>query len=210
MRMSSLLGVAGIASALLASPDTEGASKCTALKYKHAAKAAVAKATCKATAVRTGAPVDPACLAAVDAKLAERWARAAGKADCIATDDLVSAETAVAGFIDELMDALEPPPVTAVCCQTGNSCWHGSGFPDEAACVQFGGTPGAMGTVCDSATGSCGPLPAGPGRCCYLPSFQVCNGGPSIDLAGCVAAGGLDFPFAAVCQPNGACTFGSP
>ena len=180
-------------------------SKCRALKYKFAAKAAAAEASCKAKAAKAGTDVDPACLAKAAGKFQALWPRAEAKGDCSRTDNLTETEAAIDTFIDELTAALD---VTSLCCQSGGSCWMGEPFQDAAACVQFAGPSGEAGdpgTVCNGATGACEAPPAATGQCCYLPQFSVCNGGSTIDLAGCVQAGGLDFPFNAICQPNGSC-----
>jgi hypothetical protein len=197
-----------IATVLFAGVDTAAASKCTSLKYSLAGKAARANAKCKARAVRAGSPVDAACLAKVAARLAEKWSKAESAGDCVATGDLTAAQTAVDGFVGQLMAALEPTVSAAVCCAGPDSCWHG--LADDDACIQFGGTPGAPGTVCDGATGSCQSPPAGTGQCCFVAEYGVCNGGPALNLAGCVAAGGLDYPFGATCLPNGTCAVELP
>ncbi len=185
-------------------------SKCTALKYKAAGKAALAKAKCKAAAAKSGGAVDSLCLAKADTTLAKNWRKADRKGDCVATTELADVRAAIDTFVAGLMTALEPSPPAGVCCETGDSCWAGEQFVDAAACVQFGGTAGALGTVCDGATGSCQAPPAGTGQCCYLPDFNVCNGGPTIDLAGCASAGGLDYPFESTCEPTGFCSFALP
>ena len=183
-------------------------SRCTSLKYKAAGRAALAKAKCKRKAARAGVAVDADCVARAEAALSNKWSKAELKGDCVETGELGDVQAAVDAFVAAVMDSLEPPAPTAVCCEGGGSCWHGTQFADAASCVQFGTTAGAPGTVCDGATGSCVAPPASPGQCCHLPSVGVCNGGPALDLAGCVAAGGLDYPFSATCLPSGACSFG--
>lgn len=187
----------------LGAPElAQSQSKCTALKYKIAGQNARAKARCKARAVRDGLPVNAACLAKADAKMASRWADAEGRGDCIATGGLTEARDAANAFLDLTMDALEPFPLSALCCATDGSCWHGAELAIESDCVAFGGTPGPPGTVCNAATGSCGPPPSGTGQCCAVPGFDVCQGGPSLDLTGCIAV-----PFSAICRPDGSCAF---
>ncbi len=182
-------------------------SKCTALKYKAAGQAALTKAKCKADAAKSGGTVDPLCLAKADAKLTKKWAKAEAKGDCIAAADLSDGQAAVDAFVAASMDALEPPESTAVCCEGVGVCWHGpSSFTDPSLCAEIGTTAGAPGTICDASTGTCKMPPAGTGQCCFLPGANVCSGAPSLDLAGCVAAGALDYPFEATCEPSGICT----
>lgn len=186
-------------------------SVCLSLKYKAIGKAALAKAKCGANAAKAGAAVDPACIATAEVKLARRLATAEKKGDCVKLDDYAAALGVVDDFAEGATVALEAPAPTPtpspLCCETGNSCWHGF---VAGECEALFGTLGAPGTVCHGATGQCAPPPASSGSCCYLPSLQICEGGPSLDLAGCVAGGGLDFPFVATCEPNGACSFPGP
>lgn len=188
-------------------------SICTSLQFKAAGQAALAKAKCEASAAKNGTSVDPSCVAKAEAKLAKKFSKAEKKGDCVNAGDqaLVQAEAEVDAFAAGLRAALTLPPPTPtpspLCCDTGTSCWHGF---DATDCVNFGGTVAAPGTACDGATGTCRAPPVGTGNCCSLPSLMVCEGGPDLDLAGCVAGGGLDFPSAATCQPNGACTFAGP
>ena len=209
MRRNVILGL--VLGVLLALPAGAAAqSRCTALQYKLAAKAALAKAKCKSIAVKRGEEIGAKCVAKAEAALARKWADAEAKGDCIASVELGPVQDVIDAFLDGLMDVLEPPASTAVCCEGGGSCWHGSFFTDAESCVQFGTTAGAPGTVCDASTGTCRLPPVGTGQCCFLPTFTVCSGGPALNLQGCVASGGLDFPFAATCAPNGGCTFQGP
>jgi hypothetical protein len=221
-----LIGLTFVAALMFAAQDATAASKCTALKYQAAGRAALAKAKCQADAAKSGTEVSALCLTKADVNRAKRWARAEKKADCVETSDLSPAGTVIDDFLAALVVALEsptPPPTPTplpgptatpglanVCCNTDNSCWQGDAFFAASECVLFGGTPGAPGTVCDGATGSCQSPPVGTGQCCFFPEFNICKGGPSIDPAGCVTAGGLDFQFVATCQPSGACSFGGP
>ena len=188
-------------------------SACTSLKYKFAGKAALARAKCEAIAAKNGTSTDAACLSKADATLAKKWIKAESKGDCVELGDLAATQAAVDEFVIALNAALEPSPSPTptpggnVCCDTGNSCWHGT---DAAGCTSLGGTAGAPGTVCDGGTGSCQPSPAGVGQCCHHPTVSICEGGPSIDLAGCASAGGLDFPFVSTCEPDGSCMFHGP
>lgn len=188
-----------------------GQSVCTTLKFKAAGQAALAKAKCESSAAKNGTAVDPTCIAKAEARLAKKFSKAEKKGDCVNVGDLASAQSEVDDFVTGLRAALISPPPTPtpgpICCDTGTSCWHGF---DGTGCVDFGGTVAAPGTACDGATGTCRTPPVGTGNCCYLPSLVICEGGPDLDLAGCVAGGGLDFPFGATCQANGACSFAGP
>ena len=209
MRCAIAVGLVAATMSLVAAGPSRAGSRCTALEYEAAGQATAAQARCKAAAARRGQAVDPRCVARAEAQLRRTWTLAQRRGDC-GSADLASAQAAIDGFIGQLMDTLEPPTSTAVCCNAGNACWHRQGFPDEAACEQFGGTPGAPGTVCDGATGSCQQPPVGTGPCCSVASYGVCTGGPTINLAGCVAAGGEDFPFFATCLPSGDCALTPP
>lgn len=205
-KVAALFAACLVAGITMAALDAGAQSKCLALKYKAAGRAALARALCTSTAAKNGTAVDPACITKADARLVQKWTKAEKKGDCPAPGDPSAIGDAAQSFVDAAMDAIEPMP--AVCCESGGSCWQGAQFVDAASCVQFGGIAGEPGTVCDGASGGCITPPASSGQCCYLPDFEVCNGGPVLDLAGCVSAGGLDYPFSATCEPAGFCSFG--
>ncbi len=192
-----------LATALLAPSGAAAISNCTSLKYKVAGKAAFAKAKCHASAVAKGTVVDAECLARAEQKFTLVWDRAERKADCVTTGDRIAAQSEIDAFVGELVDTLEPPVSTAICCATGDGCYHG--IETESDCELLFGTVGTAGTVCDGTTGTCELPPVGTGQCCFVPSVGVCLGGPSLNLAGCVQAGGLDYPFGATCLPDGTC-----
>jgi hypothetical protein len=178
-------------------------SKCQSLKFKAAGAVAKRKATCHARAAKEGTPVDAQCLADANDQLARKWFKADAMGDCVSTNDFpagISATDECLTAIDAVVDP--PPPFTSPCCNLGNSCAHGI---DDASCVSFfSGTPGPAGSVCNGATGTCGPPPAGAGRCCMRADGTFCTAGPNLNLAGCVPPEFLDAPFA-TCAPSGAC-----
>ena len=178
-------------------------SKCQSLKFKAAGAVAKRMAACYARAAKEGTPVDAGCLTAADDQLARKWAKADAAGDCPSTNDAgagIAATNQCLAAIDTAVDP--PPPFTSPCCDLGGSCAHPV---DEAACVSiFSGTPGPAGSVCNGATGTCGPAPAGAGRCCMTADATFCNAGPNLDLSGCVPPQLLDAPFA-TCSPTGAC-----
>jgi len=178
-------------------------SRCAQLQYAAAGEAARRKADCAAKAAALGAPVDAGCLAAVDGRLARRWARAAARGDCPTPADSDTARAVVDGFLASLSQALTAP-VPGGCCDSGARCF-GSPAIDASTCqFELLGTLGAPGSVCDGATGDC-VAPAGTGgSCCEFPG-AVCSAVPNDDPADCVAAGGQSFATA-VCQPGGTCT----
>jgi hypothetical protein len=130
--------------------------------------------------------------------------KASSKGDCPTTADTAAAQHVVDAFLAGLVDILEPPTVS-YCCSTGSSCFAGPAINDST-CLELQGTLGPPGSVCEGASGACVAPPGTGGPCCALPQFSVCAAGPGANPAGCVTAGGFDFPNA-VCLPSGACAF---
>lgn len=181
-------------------------SVCAKLWFRVAAEGAKTKAACHAKAAVTGAPVNPACLAAAEEKLVRKWNKATIKGDCPTAAQADDAQEVVDAFVADVVALLTPtPPLPSRCCATGSSCFAGPPI-DESACLELLGTMGPPGSVCDGATGACVAPPGAGGSCCMLPQFSVCNAGPEVTPAGCVTGGGLDVPNA-VCRPDGACAF---
>jgi len=181
-------------------------SRCLALKFKAFGAAAKVKAGCHARAAKAGMSVDPDCLAAADAKLAKKWAKASGLDDCSISGPVVHAAQSVDDCVGE-MDAVAspPPPSTEPCCQLPDgTCGHGSAV--AAVCSTLGGTIAPSGTSCDAGTGTCVTTAPTGGRCCMEASGLFCQAGPALDLSGCTPPNFLDFPFGATCASNGACT----
>ena len=180
----------------------EAQSRCQSLKFKAAGAVAKRKAACHARAAKDGTPVDAECLAVADDQLARKWSKADAAGDCVSTNDASAGISASNQCLAAIDAAVDPPPPTSPCCNLGGSCTHGI---DDAACVTFfSGTPGPAGSVCNGATGTCGPAPAGPGRCCMTADATFCNAGPTLDLSGCIPPQFLDAP-SAICTPDGAC-----
>ena len=198
-----------------------GPRKCAAAKIKAAGKKAYAKAKCHQKAITKGIVVDPECLTKAELKFAGDIAKADVVGTCSGTADELEAQ--VETFIAALATAIQPGPTTttapttstttptpssttttlvgsAVCCNLGGvACaW----LPADA-CI--GGsadrTPGAPGSVCDSATGTCTLTPATAGNCCTLtadgpPPSTVCIASPLISSSAlCLAEGQMLGPF---------------
>jgi len=92
------------------------------------------------------------------------------------------------------------PPPPRCCMHPGiptNTCdWNAS----TVACEDPGGVAGAVGTVCDSATGNCVQPPGSAGPCCDVGGGS-CFAGPSYQFScpvGTLVTG--------VCEPSGSCT----
>jgi hypothetical protein len=177
-------------------------SRCAQLQFAAAGEAARRKAVCAARAAAFGAPVDAACLALADARLARRWARAVARGDCPTPADAAAAQAVVDGFLVALTEVLTPPP--SHCCDTGARCFAGPSLDAASCTLELFGTLGAPGSVCDGATGDCVAPPGTGGNCCALPG-AVCTAGPEDDPADCLAVGGQS-STAAACEPTGTCT----
>jgi hypothetical protein len=86
-----------------------GPSKCTGAKLKAAGKKAASKAKCQSKAAAKALAVDPACIGKAESKFNTGWAKAEGKADCLApTGDLAVIEGKVDAFLDDLDSELLP------------------------------------------------------------------------------------------------------
>ena len=195
------LALAAALSLVLAAPaGAQLASKCTAAKYKAAAKYASAQVGCRSKAVTKDDPVDPDCEARARAKLATAVAKAEAKADCLTSGDGSQVEALADAFVADLADLLQPP----VCCANNSVClW----VRDAASCLVRSGTLGPPGSVCDGA-GECVAPPAAPGACCQ----DFVSGGTPIGCAtgfltptDCGLLGGTMGPTPAVCLPTGVC-----
>ena len=201
-----LLGLCvGLAAALPSGAWAQ--SKCLSLKFKAFGAAAKVKANCHARAAKAGVPVDAACLATADAKLAKKWAKASGLSDCATSGSGSAAATSVATCIAGLAAVADPPPPPPgePCCRFADgTCGHGA--TTTAVCTALGGTLGVTGSVCDGSTGTCVLTAPSGGRCCMEAGGAFCTAGPALDLSGCVPPSFLDAPFDATCAPNGSCT----
>ncbi len=178
-------------------------STCTASQYKAAGAAALRKAKCKSVAARKGIAVDPQCLAKAETKLAKAWTKAEAKGDCVASVDQASSLAIVDSFVDEVMDLLEPPLLTYVCCELGGGT---CGWSDTAAfCTEQGWTPGAPGDVCNAQTGTCTPPPGALGNCCNL-GMSTCVAGPTAGPGPCSTFPEWTFFPNSTCTPGVGCS----
>lgn len=183
-------------------------SRCTSLKYKFAGKGALSKAKCVARAARTGSAVDPACLAAAEQKLSEKWAIAESKGDCASVGDGGVVQDKIDDFIASLTGCLQglptPTPIptptrTATGTATATATATPTGGPPPpqccafvepsagqvclmlppAICALFGGSSGSG--DCDATTGLCGAPPVSTGDCCSDAIFAFsCLAGPGV------------------------------
>jgi hypothetical protein len=226
----SLIGLALAASVIpsVVLAGVPGPRKCAAAKIKAAGKKAYAKAKCHQKAISTGIVADPECLTNAELKFAGDIAKADVVGTCSGTAGELEAQ--VDTFIAALASTIQPglttttPPTTssttsttttlagsAVCCNIGGlACaW----LPAEG-CI--GGasadrTPGAPGSVCDSATGTCTLSPATAGNCCTLtadgpPPATFCIASPlASSSALCLAEGRMLGPFTAGTLTVGVC-----
>jgi hypothetical protein len=176
-------------------------SKCDKLRFQAAGNAARLAAICAADAAAAGTPVDTACLEVAAERLRRKWERATARGDCTAPADAEQGVTAMNDFVAALTTIVQPQPR---CCTTATGCFAAPSI--DAANCQFEllGTPGAPGSVCDGATGTCVPAPGTGGPCCTLESLTVCASAPGGDPAVCESAGGTYLPTA-VCEPSGSC-----
>src|SRR6266446_67284 len=201
------------------------ASKCNSKKIEAVVTKVAAKAKCESKAARKGTAVAPRCLANADGKFGHAIGKAEGKDDCAQKGQRVTLEAKVDAFMDALMSQLQPmgtvtttttrtartTTTTAstprICCHfaSGGTCdWA----PSANACSgnEVPGTPGASGSVCNGATGTCTSPPASAGPCCSgVASFSsnACSGGPGETASVCSAEGGT--LSTGVCHPSGAC-----
>ena len=201
------------------------ASKCNAKKIEAVGTTAGAKAKCESKAARKGAAVAPGCLSNADGKFGHAIGKAEGKGDCTQKGQRATLEARVGAFMDALMSQLQPTgsvtttttrtarttttttSATHICCHfaSGGTCdWA----PSAEACSrnEVPGTPGASGSVCNGATGTCTSPPASAGPCCSgVTAFfsNACSGGPGETASVCSAEGGT--LSTGVCHPSGAC-----
>jgi hypothetical protein len=111
-KLAVLILVASLAvAASVAQAGPTPAQKCTAAKLKATGKKASAKLKCHERAVLKGLAVDAACLTKAEEKFAEAFTKAEAKSGCVTPGDAGSIETLVDTFVDDTVDALEPPPV---------------------------------------------------------------------------------------------------
>jgi hypothetical protein len=91
----------------------------------------------------------------------------------------------------------------SVCCNLADPVTMCTFLPSALICMGAGGTPGAAGSVCDSATGTCA-VGAAAGGCCEgvsTPFGDVCLAGADITVGTCPGS----FSASAVCSPDGSC-----
>lgn len=143
--------------------------KCSTAKQKAAAKKIGATLKCHQKAAADAVPVDPECLAKVDAKFSEAIAKAEARGGCIVTGD----EAALDQACDECVDGIRgltptaPPtcgegtfPQCGGTCPLGQSCQ--AFIVDSLSCVQGQG----QSTTCSSYCACVDPTLACNGQAC--------------------------------------------
>jgi hypothetical protein len=83
-------------------------SKCAAKLFVAAGKHAGAKTKCYGNALRTGVPVDQACLAKAESKFAISFARARTQGDCVTGATIAQLRSDVDMLIDALKNHIAP------------------------------------------------------------------------------------------------------
>ena len=141
-------------------PGAEPASRCTSAKLKAAGRYLNAVVKCEAKAVAKGVLPDFVCVGKAQSKLAQAFAKADAKGDCLSPAAAPETRNDIDDALETLFLILEVPP--NVCCANGAICTFAA---DAAACTALNGTAGAAGTVCGAA-GACVPPPAGEAACC--------------------------------------------
>jgi hypothetical protein len=199
-----------------------GPRKCAAAKIKAAGKKAYAKAKCHQKAISKGIVVDPECLTKAVLKFAGDIAKADVVGTCSGTADELEGQ--VDTFIAALASIIQPGPTTTTAptttSTTATTSTTTTTLAGSAVCCNLGGvacawlpaedcigdssadrTPGAPGSVCDSATGTCTLTPATAGNCCTLtadgpPPTTFCIASPlASSSALCLAEGQMLGPF---------------
>lgn len=217
MQMASRLVLAMGSLGLLAAEPVaaQEKSKCSALAFKAAGKAALARSICNSKAVKNGVAVDPSCVALADAKLALKLAKAAKKGDCLAAPNAEALRSIVETFDASVQAALGPVAIACcfftagdpggdeICANVPSGATDCFGIPDFAP---------TEGQVCDGATGFCAAQRTGTSGCCQVPAGlsspaapAFCAEGPSVGLS--CASPRTFFP-GAVCLPTGLCAGG--
>jgi hypothetical protein len=185
---------------------------------KAAGKKAYAKAKCHQKAISKGIVVDPECLTKAELKFAGDIAKADVIGTCSGTAGELEAQVDM--FIATLASTIQPGPTTTTPPTTSSTTSTTTTLEGSAVCCNLGGvacawlpaegciggasgdrTPGAPGSVCDSATGTCTLTPATAGNCCTLtadgpPATTFCIASPlASSSALCLAEGQILGPF---------------
>jgi hypothetical protein len=173
--------------------------ECTRQKHKVVGAYVKAWENCKAGAKN----LEPAtvqrllrCWENASDIIANGFARAEKKRECLTTGDAELVGILAKDFVDDIQAVLEPQD--NVCCNLpGSVCGYA---PDEAACQSQGGTAGAAGDTCNQ--GGCTASPTLTDDCCeslVLGGYPTCATGLTKDECEAAAAG-------AVFVPGGICT----
>jgi hypothetical protein len=189
-----------------------GPRKCAGAKIKAAGKKAYAKAKCHQKAMSKGIDVESECLTKAELKFAGDIAKADVVGTCAGTSSELEAQ--VDNFIAALATTIQPGPITTTPPTTSSTTSTTTTLAGSAVCCNLGGvacawlpaegciggtsadrTPGAPGSACDSATGTCTLTPATAGNCCTLttdgsPPTTFCIASPlASSSALCLAEG---------------------
>jgi hypothetical protein len=181
--------------------------RCAAVKIKAAGKEAYGKAKCHQRAMLAGTPVEAACLASVESKLAVAVAKANFLGSCPGTVDALDFGTdeCVASLLASVATTTISTSSTTTTTTPVESCCQGTSLCTQVAtaadCAPFGGFTGPTGTVCDSTTGACAAPPVSGGPCCQIIG-SLCLAGPSLSETTCTKFDGTFFA-GATCTPSG-------
>src|SRR5262245_42748504 len=203
MRARRAIAAFGIVSLVGTSPTVvlaavPGAQKCAAAKLKAAGKKAYGKIKCHQKAITKSVAVDSECLTKAETKFLADIVKADAAGTCSGTaadlEDQVDAFVAALVANIQAVPTTTMPPTTSTTTTPTTSTSSTQEAPGPVGCCNLGGvacawlpadqcthgppvngTPGAPGSVCDSATGTCTLTTATPGNCCTL----AADGGPS-------------------------------
>lgn len=222
--MASLIGALLVP--MPAGAGVSGIVKCQAAKVKAVGKRIYAESKCYQKSLLKSLPVDPACLAILQAKFSIAVAKADSIGPCSGTVPVLSGVDGCVGtIVGTIIDVTTTTTSTTLggttttmpgqilgCCSNGPACL----YQDANTCAQINGVFVASG-VCDAATGACVAPPGSVGTCCTITNGATssCLAGPAIDSMTCANIGvstGLPATFVpqGTCDaPNVACT-GTP
>jgi hypothetical protein len=192
-----VVSLAVAASVALAGPTP--AQKCTAAKLKATGKKASAKLKCHEKAVLKGLAVDPACLAKAEEKFTDAFAKAEAKGGCLTNGDAASIEALVDTFVDDTVDALEPPVVVSFASDVQpifssrcTSC-HSGAFPSGGLSLAVGVAYGNIVNVASIQVPALARVLPGDASSSYL--YQKITNAPGIV--------GAPMPFGSFPMPSG-------
>jgi len=177
---------------LLATPlsAADPAGRCTSSKLKAIAKKTSAKLKCHATAAKTGAAVEAACLAKAEEKFSDAWTRAEARGGCATTGEEAIFESRVDDYVTDVVETLRAcGSVAGICggiCPSGLRCLEiGIGCNGEPEPCRCHGTT----TTCPPTTSTSTTVTTTSGPCSTYTSTTLglpdCFGSAGTCLGGC-------------------------